>query len=69
MVAAFGSSVTAGHDGFGHTAWPAVLGRRLAKELAPFGYRGRGENQAVGGAEPFPGRCVSGPLLEMTSIL
>ena len=28
VVAAFGSSVTAGHDGFGHTAWPGVLGRR-----------------------------------------
>ena len=37
VVAAFGSSVTAGHDGFGHTAWPAVLGRRLSKELAPLG--------------------------------
>ena len=62
MVAAFGSSVTAGHDGFGHTAWPAVLGRRLAKELAPLGIEVEVRNQAVGGAEPFPRSLCVGPI-------
>ena len=62
VVAAFGSSVTAGHDGFGHTAWPAVLGRRLAKELAPLGIEVEVRNQAVGGAEPFPRSLCVGPI-------
>ena len=62
VIAAFGSSVTAGHDGFGHTAWPAVLGRRLAKELAPLGIEVEVRNQAVGGAEPFPRSLCVGPI-------
>ena len=60
VVAALGSSVTAGHDGFGDTAWPAVLQRRLAKALAPFGIEVEVRNQAVGGSEPFPrSLCMS----------
>ena len=62
VVAAFGSSVTAGHDGFGHTAWPAVLGRRLSKELEPLGIEVEVRNQAVGGAEPFPRSLCVGPI-------
>jgi hypothetical protein len=62
VIAAFGSSVTAGHDGFGHTAWPAVLGRRLAKELEPLGIEVEVRNQAVGGSEPFPRSLCVGPI-------
>ena len=37
VVAALGSSVTAGHDNVGSTAWPAVLERRLRGALGPLG--------------------------------
>ena len=48
-IACVGSSVTAGHDGFGSTAWPAVLERRL-KNVGNI----RVLNQAVGGQKPYP---------------
>jgi len=49
-ICTVGSSVTAGHDGFGLTAWPAVLERRLRS----FGLNVTVNNQAVGGRNPYP---------------
>ena len=50
VIAAMGSSVTAGHDGFFETAWPAVLERRLKKVQNSVVVH----NLAVGGRQPYP---------------
>ena len=62
VVAALGSSVTAGHDNIGSTAWPAVLERALADALAPLKISVDVRNQAVGGREPFPASACVGPI-------
>ena len=62
VVAALGSSVTAGHDNVGSTAWPAVLERRLKGALGPLGIDVEVRNQAVGGREPFPASLCLAPI-------
>ncbi|KAJ1455389.1 hypothetical protein M885DRAFT_617256 [Pelagophyceae sp. CCMP2097] len=58
-VGVLGSSVTAGHDGFGNTAYPAVLERALKPVFAALGVNVEVRNLAVGGREPFPASmCV-----------
>lgn len=56
-IVAIGSSVTAGHDGFHSTAWPAVLERRLAPVLDV-----QVLNHGVGGRNPFPASLCLGPI-------
>eukprot|EP00635_Sarcinochrysidales_sp_CCMP3193_P011478 CAMPEP_0118896664 /NCGR_PEP_ID=MMETSP1166-20130328/4417_1 /TAXON_ID=1104430 /ORGANISM="Chrysoreinhardia sp, Strain CCMP3193" /LENGTH=666 /DNA_ID=CAMNT_0006835723 /DNA_START=40 /DNA_END=2040 /DNA_ORIENTATION=+ len=53
VICGVGSSVTAGHDGFGSTAWPAVLERRLRRGVIDSS-RVTVNNQAVGGQKPYP---------------
>lgn len=58
VISAVGSSVTAGHDGFLSTAWPAVLERRLHDV-----FRVEVRNQAVGGRTPFPASLCLKPIV------
>ncbi len=63
-VGVTGSSVTAGHGGFGDAAWPLVLERRLAPVWrAHFGVRFVVHNQAVGGRDPWPASWCLGPMM------
>eukprot|EP00968_Pinguiococcus_pyrenoidosus_P029033 scaffold8269_cov286-Pinguiococcus_pyrenoidosus.AAC.2 len=52
-IACIGSSVTAGHDVFGHVAFPAVLQRQLAPMFSAAGVQVHVENLAVGGRGPW----------------
>ncbi len=62
-AAAAGSSVTAGHGGFGDAAWPLVLERRVAPVWALFGVRFVVHNQAVGGRDPWPASWCLSPMM------
>ena len=63
-VGVTGSSVTAGHGGFGDAAWPLVLERRLAPVWRRhFGVRFVVHNQAVGGRDPWPASWCLGPMM------
>lgn len=60
VIANMGSSVTAGHDGFGQTAYPAVLERVLAPMMESAGVHLTVRNGAVGGRGPWPaGFCLT----------
>jgi hypothetical protein len=64
VISAAGSSVTAGHDGFGTVAWPAVLEKQLqpvwsALQNKKFLVR----NMAVGGRDPNPYSLCLAPML------
>ena len=63
-VGVTGSSVTAGHGGFGDAAWPLVLERRLAPVWRRhFGVRFVVHNQAVGGRDPWPASWCLGAMM------
>jgi hypothetical protein len=54
IIACGGSSVTAGHDGFGQVAWPGVIERTLAPAWKALGVDFVVRNSAVGGRNPNP---------------
>jgi hypothetical protein len=63
VVGVLGSSVSAGHDGFGDAAWPRVLERWLMPTVKQLGGALTVRNQAVGGTNPFPTSLCLAPIL------
>jgi len=63
VIGAIGSSVTAGHDGFGDAAWPRVIERWLGPTIKQLGGQLMVRNQAVGGTNPFPASLCLAPIL------
>uniref|UniRef100_A0A6U4GJY9 Uncharacterized protein n=1 Tax=Phaeomonas parva TaxID=124430 RepID=A0A6U4GJY9_9STRA len=53
VIGHLGSSVTAGHDGFGTTAYPAAMGRALGPIFEKVGLNLDVRNAAVGGRGPW----------------
>ena len=54
VVGVTGSSVSAGHDGFGPVAWPHVLARNMKPLWAELGVEFQMRDGAVGGRDPNP---------------
>jgi hypothetical protein len=54
IIAAGGSSVTAGHDGFGDASWPSFTERQLAPIWKALGVKFEVRNHAIGGRNPNP---------------
>jgi hypothetical protein len=62
IISAAGSSVTAGHGGFGSLAWPAFLERQLAPVWKALGVDFQVRNVAVGGRNPNPWAFCTVPM-------
>jgi hypothetical protein len=63
VISVAGSSVSAGHDGFGNAAYSAVLERQMGPAWAAAGANLIVRNQAVGGRDPNPYSMCLGPML------